>query len=48
MTPEDKVKVATETYTLLYKGEKLHRTQKSKKWIISRKVLIIINIKDYG
>lgn len=22
MTPEDKVKVATETYTLLYKGEK--------------------------
>lgn len=22
MTPEDKVKIATETYTLLYKGEK--------------------------
>lgn len=49
MTPENKVKVATETYTLFYiKGKKLHRTLKSKKWIISRKVLIIINIKDYG
>lgn len=48
MTPEDKVKVASETYTLLIKGKKLHRTLKSKKWIISRKVLIIINIKDYG
>jgi len=49
MTPEEKVKVATETYTLNYiKGKKLHRTLKSKKGIIPREVLIIINIKDYG
>lgn len=48
MTPEDKVKVATETYTFYIKGEKLHGSLKSKKETISRKVLIIINIKDYG
>ena len=48
MTLEDKVKVASETYTFYIKGKKLHRTLKSKKGIIPREVLIIINIKDYG
>lgn len=33
MTPEDKVKVATETYTLLYKGEKASSyTEKQKRY----------------
>ena len=35
-------------HLIIIKEEKLHRTQKSEKGIVSREVLISINIKDYG